>query len=265
MQEDGFNAPSGATQKKALNKGSLIKIAIFIACLLLVVFLLVYKSAVVNYYMKEFFAWMNEYHLRGMIAFSVLYIILALVLFPVVILALAAGYIYSDIYGLGPGMCIAWSLVFACAFTSAVITMPLGRYVFRNFLLESISKNPNYLAIEEASNEYGFTLVLLYRLAPFLPFSPFNYIVGITSISYRDYMLATLGIIPGIFTEVYVGTSISSLHDAWNGTLQGGSFTLGLIIGGLFICICGIIYVSVAAKKRINQMLDNRSLVSQVT
>lgn len=157
---------------------------------------------------------------------------------------------------------MACGVVYTGSFLAACISMPIGRYLFRSYLQEKLQDKPYYLALEDAINEYGFTLVALWRLPPILPFTLFNYIVGVSSISYKDYLLASVAMVPGTFVEVYIGTSISSVQEAAEGNLQGGTFTLGLVIGGLVVGLIGITYVSVLAKRRIDQILGDRSLLN---
>ena len=51
----------------------------------------------------------------------------------------------------------------------------------------------------------------LLRLCPLLPFSIFNYIVGVTSITLLDYAKASVGMIPGLIVYVYLGSALNSI------------------------------------------------------
>jgi uncharacterized membrane protein YdjX (TVP38/TMEM64 family) len=51
-------------------------------------------------------------------------------------------------------------------------------------------KSPKFLAVEEAIHEQGFKLVFLLRLSPFIPFNVLNYLMGVTSVKFWDYLFA---------------------------------------------------------------------------
>jgi uncharacterized membrane protein YdjX (TVP38/TMEM64 family) len=47
--------------------------------------------------------------------------------------------------------------------------------------------------------------VLLLRLSPVFPFNLLNYALGLTQVRFRDYMLASVGMLPGTLLYVYTG------------------------------------------------------------
>ena len=60
--------------------------------------------------------------------------------------------------------------------------------------------------------------MLLTRLSPVFPFNLLNYALGLTSVSFRDYLLASwLGMLPGTMLYVYVGSTLRQLADVLAG------------------------------------------------
>ena len=239
-----------------------MKIILFVVVMTVISLFLTVRFGYTKAYIQAFLEWVEEAGVSGMAVFVLVYAVAGTIFFPILVLTLGAGYIYSSIYNIWLGLVVATVIVFFGSFIAACISMPVGRYILRNFLQERIKHNRKYMAMEEAINEYGFTLVSLWRLPPILPFTIFNYLVGISSISYKDYVLASFAMIPSCFVEVYIGTSISSIQETVEGKLEGGAFTLGAVIGGLVIALAGMTYVSILAKRRIDEILFNCSLLS---
>ena len=59
---------------------------------------------------------------------------------------------------------------------------------------------------------HGLLTVLFLRFVPLFPFNGLNFALGLTKISFKDYVVGTFfGIIPGTFAYVYFGDALSSL------------------------------------------------------
>jgi len=71
-------------------------------------------------------------------------------------------------------------------------------------------------AIDKAIETEGLFLVFLLRLCPLMPLSLFNFIIGITSLSFGDYIIGLLGIIPATVGYVFIGTTLSDIEEATN-------------------------------------------------
>jgi uncharacterized membrane protein YdjX (TVP38/TMEM64 family) len=57
----------------------------------------------------------------------------------------------------------------------------------------------------------GLKVTFLLRLCPLIPFNAFNYIMGLTKVTFKAYVLATFGILPGTIVFVYLGTTIANI------------------------------------------------------
>lgn len=100
-------------------------------------------------------------------------------------------------------------------------------------------------------------LVFLLRLCPIAPFTVLNYLLGITGIKVKDFMLGAFGMLPGAFVYVLLGTTISSIADAANGNFEGGAMTMVLLIFGTIMAFVAIIYISIVTKRYLNSnMID---------
>ena len=79
---------------------------------------------------------------------------------------------------------------------------------------------PRFAAVYRALSDDGFRIILLLRLSPVVPFSLLNYALGMTRVQTRHYIWATIiGILPGTFLYVYLGTLSSDVAAIARGDL----------------------------------------------
>lgn len=70
-----------------------------------------------------------------------------------------------------------------------------------------LDENPKFRALDTAIAKEGFKVILLLRLSPIFPFALSNYLYGVTSVGFSEYMMGTLiGFFPGTLAYVYGGT-----------------------------------------------------------
>ena len=137
--------------------------------------------------------------LAGPLVFAVLYIFGTLLFIPGLILILAAGALFGAPAG------FALSLI--SSLTSAGGVFLAGRHLSRKWFLKKIASYPKIKAINGAVTNEGWRMVLLLRLSSIFPFSPLNYALGISKISFKQYILAScVGMAPGIFLYAYLGS-----------------------------------------------------------
>src|SRR5947199_304037 len=77
---------------------------------------------------------------------------------------------------------------------------------------------PSFAAIGRAVAAEGRRFVFLLRLSPVVPFNVLNYALGLTSVRFGDYLVASLGMIPGTLLYVYYGKLAGDLA-----TVAGGA------------------------------------------
>lgn len=94
--------------------------------------------------------------------------------------------------------------------------------------------------MEKGFQENALSYLLVLRLVPLFPFFIVNLVPAFLGISTRTFIIATgLGIIPGSFVYVSVGTGLGSLFD------QGEAFTLkGILTPEIIIALSGLAVLS---------------------
>jgi uncharacterized membrane protein YdjX (TVP38/TMEM64 family) len=172
---------------------NLAKLAL--ALLALVALVLAGRSAGAHF--AAFAEWVEAQGPLGPALFIAGYAAAVVAFVPGSILTLAAG----AIFGLGWGtlyVLVAATLGSAAAFLVA-------RYVARGWVEAKLAGDPRLAAIDRAIGAQGRKIVLLLRLSPAFPFNLLNYALGLTRVRFTDYLIASVGMLPGTLLYVYSG------------------------------------------------------------
>ena len=92
--------------------------------------------------------------------------------------------------------------------------MLLGRFVFKDYAIKLKEKYPIIKALDKAIETEGLKLIFLMRLCPLIPFTLFNFAIGVTGMKLKDYCIGMIAIIPTTVAYVFLGTTISDIEDA---------------------------------------------------
>jgi uncharacterized membrane protein YdjX (TVP38/TMEM64 family) len=165
--------------------------------------------------------------LAGASLYVAVYVVATVCLLPGSLLTLAAGFIYGPVYGT-PVALVAANLGATAAFL-------LARSTLREQVQRRLEKQPRFAALDALVGEHGFRVVALLRLSPLFPFTLLNYALGLTRVSLRAYFVASLlGMLPGTFLYVYLGSLVPSAAALVSGQRpEGGAAGQALFWGGL--------------------------------
>jgi len=192
--------------------------------------------------LTTFAAWVQGLGAWGPVAFVAGYIASCVLFIPGAILTLAAGVIF----GLGRGVLF----VFLGAVLGSSAAFLIARYLARDAVEKRIAGNPKFAAIDQAIEREGLKIVLLLRLSPIFPFNLLNYGLGLTRVSFRDYLIGSIGMLPGTVLYVYSGTALGSLAEIASGTRpQGGGAGKALLGAGLLATIAVTIVITRTARR----------------
>lgn len=154
-------------------------------------------------WLRNALQWIDSLGAVGAIVFILLYIIATVAFLPGSILTLGAGVVF--------GVVLGSFYVFIGATLGATAAFLVGRYLARSWVAKKIEGNNKFRAIDEAVGKEGLKIVLLTRLSPIFPFNLLNYAYGITGVSLKDYIIGSVGMIPGTIMYVYIGSLAGSL------------------------------------------------------
>ncbi|EDL46712.1 hypothetical protein, conserved [Plasmodium vivax] len=236
----------------------LIKVLIIVAIFFLLVFLITKFKKFLNL-INVVIKWVGEQGSWSILLFILLFTCTSPLFMSVEIMCVGAGLIFSGVYGKFLGIIVA---VFSVA-TGYVLGMSLcffiSRYLMHDFIYKKLMVYPIYLAFNQAINSNGLSFVLLIRLSPILPASVVSYILGVTSLKYKDFALGSVSALPSISIFVYIGvllqdiSNISEMENHWANLIV---LFIGFILG-----VVAIAYISVVTKRRLNNLnIMNSSL-----
>ena len=109
------------------------------------------------------------------------------------------------LFGIIPGIilsCVAETVGVTIAFV-------LMRFYFREAAEKAIAKSPFLAKVDQYSGSKGFFIMLIGRMVPYLPSAIMNAVGALSSIRFRDYVLASLvGKFPSTGIEAIIGHDI---------------------------------------------------------
>ncbi len=192
----------------------------------------------------------------GVVAFMGLYIAATVAFLPGSILTLGAGFIYGVVAGS--------IYVFVAATIGATGAFLVGRYIARGWVAKKIEGNRKFAAIDKAVGTEGLKIVLLTRLSPIFPFNLLNYAYGLTSVSVRDYIIGSVGMIPGTIMYVYFGSLAENLATIGAGdTPSNPTLAWTIRIVGFIATVAVVVYVTKTARKILDESVPEEDLSSE--
>ncbi len=193
-------------------------------------------------------AWIEAHRTLAWIVYLATYIIATVLVVPVSILMLAAGYLF----GLPLGVILA-SVGTVLGASGALL---VGRFFVREWVAKRIADLPRFRALDQATRHEGFLIVFLTRLSPLFPFSLINYGLSLTSVRFRDYFFASwLGMLPITILYTYVGSVAKNLTELTSGGLQVGELDRTLVLVGLAASVVLTILITRTATRTLSQHL----------
>lgn len=152
--------------------------------------------------------WFPENGLIGIIAWLLLYVVLALFVAP----ASLHKFISGVLFGFWGG----WAIAFIGACLGAILPFWLTQKYLHNWVESKLNKKPTLRALKKAVSEDGLKCVFLTRVSLVIPYPVLNYGFGLTDVSWRDYLLGNAGmIVPGAL-YAYWGSRAADLSVAMN-------------------------------------------------
>ncbi len=231
----------------------LTKIGKFILLFILVISLIITgKYFNLPEVLRNTLIWIESLGFWSPITFIIIYNLATLLLIPGSVLTLGGGVIFGVVRGS--------IYVFLASTLGATVAFIIGRYISRDWVCQQLSQHPKFKAIDIAVVKEGFKIVFLTRLCPLFPFNLLNYAFGVMQVSLKDYIFGSLGMIPGTFMYVYLGSLMGDI--ALIGTSQQPtSFTIQVIkwiinIVGLIATVVVSIYVTRLAKKALEKSIN---------
>jgi uncharacterized membrane protein YdjX (TVP38/TMEM64 family) len=197
-----------------------------------------------------FAAWVEGLGAWGPLAFVLGYALATVAFVPGSALTLLGGAVFGLVRGT--------LYVFLGALAGTVLAFLAARYLARPAVERRMAGHPRFSRLDRAVGEQGRKIVFLLRLSPVIPFNLLNYALGVTRVRLADYVLASVGMIPGTILYVYYGKVAGEVAALAGGTgvERGAEYYLVLALG-LVATVIATVIVTRMAKRALNEETEN--------
>ena len=177
--------------------------------------------------------WFPENGLLGIMAWLLLYTILALLIAP----ASLHKFISGVLFGFWGG----WIIAFVGAFLGAILPFWLTKKYLYGWGDEKMQGKPTSRALKKAVSEDGLRCVFLTRVSLVIPYPVLNYGFGLTDVTWKDYLWGSTGMIVPSALYAYWGSKAADLSVAMN---EGRDWTYwGAVTVSIAITIWIVVYL----------------------
>ena len=217
--------------------------------------------------LEDFTSWMQKNPVEAPFILTFAMMIGEILFIPGSILKTGAGYAFKMAYkkqgyAIMVGSASAWIGISL----GAIVTLLLGRFVFKHQALKIAEKYPTFKALDKAVESEGLKLMILLRLCPLIPFTVINFTLGLTCMTMRDYCIGLFAMIPVTILYVFFGTTLQNIHEAVSGTknMSDNKTIFIVMIVGSILALGGLIWISIVAKKYLDEILKQQADIAAV-
>ncbi len=228
-------------------KSRLVIFGVLVAVLLVAVWL-----APVGEWLTYAIEWIDAHERIALVAYAGLYIGAVVLLIPGSILTLGAGFLFGVYKGT--------ALVSFASVTGAAAAFLVGRFFARGWVEGQLHRMPRFSALDAALGQRGGLIVFLTRLSPVFPFNLLNYALGVTSVRFGHYVVASwVGMLPATVLYVYLGSVAQNLSALVGGEVSGGIAGSWLLYAGLVATLVVTVVVTRIANRTLNAQLEQNT------
>jgi len=207
---------------------------------------LVYLGRSAGAYVPAFAEWVDSLGVLGPVVFILGYAAAVIAFIPGSVLTLASGVIFGLVEGT--------IYVFIAAVLGSTGAFLVARHGARASIEKRTEGDARFAAIDEAVGREGRKIVFLLRLSPVFPFNLLNYALGLTRVGLGDYVVASLGMLPGTLLYVYTGKVAGDLAAVAGGAgAERGAGDWAVIVLGLAATAVVTIFVTRIARRALDQ------------
>ncbi|MDW7657920.1 MAG: TVP38/TMEM64 family protein [Bacillota bacterium] len=154
---------------------------------------------------------------------SILLMLFQAVLFPIPSFLVTGA--NGAVFGLLWGTVISWS----GAMLGAWFTFMLSRWFGESFVRKMVKNEGLWNKVDEIGSRYGFSVVIVSRLLPFVSFDFISYAAGLSSMRILPFLAATgIGMLPGTIAYVFLGNQLTQFNTI--SYIMGGAILLAMVI-----------------------------------
>ena len=168
--------------------------------------------------------WLNSVGIWSPIIYVALYVVATVLVLPSTVLNLTGGAVFGAVWG------TLWTSL--AAIIAAIVAFTFTRTVGRETIAKRLSGR--WQAMDAEVRQGGLFYMFAIRLVPIMPYGLVNFAAGLTSISFKDYILGTtIGTVPSVLPFVLLGSSgLKALNTGDVLPLVGALALTGILVGG---------------------------------
>lgn len=219
-------------------RGGLIKIIAALS-VLVIVFVIAKQLGLIDQLknIQVLQEWFQGLGFVGYAAYILLYIAVAVFMFPALTITIVAGITFGSVLG---GL-----LSLVGATLGAAVAFVIAKHVARDTIVNRFGANPIFKKIEQGVEQNGTSFLILTRLVPVFPYNLQNYAYGVTSMKLSTFTLVSLiTMAPGAFIYAFMAGEIVS-----NGI--SAKLLVQFAIAGLILFVVSLIPKYISRKKGI--------------
>lgn len=178
----------------------------------------------------------------GPLLFIAAYVIASVAFIPGSLLTLVAGAVF--------GLALGVPIVLIAAVLGSSAAFAIARTIARDRVTRWLARDPRAAAIGDAVADEGLKVVLLLRLSPVFPYNLLNYALGVSRVRYRDFLLGSIGMLPGTVLYTYYGKVVGDVTAIAAGTAPPRGAEYYAFVGtGLAATLAATVVITRAAKR----------------
>jgi uncharacterized membrane protein YdjX (TVP38/TMEM64 family) len=193
----------------------------------------------------------------GVVLFVAVYVLAAVTLAPAFVLTFAAG----AMFGLWRGTLI----VYVSAVLGAVTVYGLAAPLAQGRIMRRLGRDARVSAIRHAVVGNALWVMFLLRLSPLVPYNLLNYGLALSGVRFKDFLLASVGMLPAIVMYAYYGKVVGDVAKLAAGVSPPRGAGYWTMVGvGLAATIWATHMITRAARRAMQQQRIAEALSRQV-
>jgi uncharacterized membrane protein YdjX (TVP38/TMEM64 family) len=167
--------------------------------------------------------WLASMGILAPVVYIVFYTLGTLLILPSTPLNLTGGAIFGIYWG------TLWTTL--AALVAAIAAFAFTRTIGRELVRQKLAGH--WIIIDAEIRQGGLFYLFAIRLLPIIPYGIVNFVAGLTSIKFKDYLIGTLlGTLPGVFPFVMMGAGITELSQGNILPLMLAFALTGILVAG---------------------------------
>ena len=163
--------------------------------------------------LEPFFVWFERNFFEGMFTYIGLFMMFVFLAIPTSFLVLAGALTFGRSLGPTNGFFLTLFLVILSTTMGGIMGFVFGRIFLRDFIRKNLTRKIKlFRAIDLGLKHNGLKMVILMRITPIVPNNCFHYILSVTSLRIKDYILGNaIGMAPFCALYIYIGVQLNNI------------------------------------------------------